>query len=171
MAAGNAGQTAWTWATMEPEPTDDERKLYDLFVQQYLLDGSTTLAASRCGFQAGFAEEWGKELFRKSYVQRQIVALGQLRKQDTQQDAEYDHSMSISVLRSIATNPMARESARVAAVRQIAAMRGFNAPIKTQNDDGARGGLVFLPGVISLDEWEAEARASQDALAEASRVD
>lgn len=162
---------AWTWAAMEPEPTAQERNLYDLFAQEYLRDNNATLAASRCGFQAGFADEYGKRLITKSYVQKRIAAL-RMHKADSREDKEFDHSLAITNLRTIAADPYQKGSARVAAIRQLSAIRGFNAPTKSQVElnGGSRGGVVLLPGIASLDDWEAAATASQQALAEASRV-
>jgi len=78
--------------------------------------------------------------------------------------------MSIATLRQIATDSFQKGSARVAAVRELAAIRGFHAPVKSQVDLNTRTGVMQVPAVASLDEWEAAATASQNALAEASRV-
>lgn len=155
---------------MEPPPTDRERALYDKFADEYLVDQNATLAASRCGFQAGFAVEYGKQLSTKAYIQRRIAELRR-RPADTKADREYDRTLSINTLRSIASDPYQKGSARVAAVRELNAMHGFHAPTKSQLDiNGARGGVVLLPGIAKLEDWEAAAEASQSALAEASRV-
>jgi len=156
---------------MEPPPTDRERELYDKFAAEYLVDQNATLAASRCGFQAGFAVEYGKQLSTKSYVQRRIAELRR-RPADSKADRDYDRTLNINTLRSIASDPYQKGSARVAAVRELNAMHGFHAPTKTQVDvNGARGGVVLLPGIAKLEDWQAAAIASQDALAEASRVE
>lgn len=156
---------------MEPPPTDRERELYDKFAEEYLVDQNATLAASRCGFQAGFAIEYGKQLSTKSYVQRRIAELRR-RAVDTKADRDYDRTLNVNTLRSIASDPYQKGSARVAAVRELNAMHGFHAPTKSQIDiNGSRGGVVLLPGIAKLEEWEALATQSQDALAEASRVD
>jgi hypothetical protein len=159
----------WTWAAMEPEPTDQERQLYDMFCIEYLVDNNATAAASRCGFQAGFAAEYGKLFFSRSYVQRRLAELRR-KEADTAADRTYDHSMSIATLRQIASDSAQKASARVAAVRQLAMIRGFNAPVKAQVDLNTRAGVMQVPAVASLDEWEAAATASQTALAEASRI-
>lgn len=156
---------------MEPPPTDRERELFDRFAEELLRDENPTLAASRCGFQAGFAIEYGKQLNAKSYVQRKVAELRSMRK-DTKGDREYDHKLVVNTLRSVASDPYQKASARVQAAARLALLHGFNAPTKTQLDiNGSRGGVVLLPGIAKLEDWEAAAVASQDALAEASRVE
>lgn len=159
----------WTWTALEPPPTDQERALYDLFCQEFMIDGDRTLAASRCGFQTAFAAEFGERIYQKSYVQRR---LGVMRAAPaiSKEHVEYDHTVSINVLRQVATNAREKGSARVNAVRALAAIRGFNAPVKSSMDVNARGGVIMVPGIANLEAWEAAAQNSQQALADASRV-
>lgn len=155
---------------MEPPPTDRERELYDRFAAEYLYDQNATLAASRCGFQAGFAVEYGKQLITKSYVQRKIAEL-RLRPADSKADRDFDRTLTVNTYRSIAADPYQKGAARVAAAAKLALLHGFNAPTKAQLDiNASRGGVVLLPGIAKLEDWEAAAAASQAALAEASRV-
>ena len=170
MASDNDTVDAWTWAAMEPPPTDKERELYDRFAEEFIVDQNATLAASRCGFQAGFAVDYGKLLITKAYVQRKISAL-RMRPPDTKADREYDRTLTINTLRSVAADPYQKGAARVAAASKLALLHGFNAPTRSQVDiNGSRGGVVVLPGIASIDEWEKAAEASQKQLAEDSRV-
>ncbi len=169
MASEGNMDGGWTWAAMEPEPTEQERQLFDQFCIEYLVDHNATLAASRCGFQSGFAVEYGRLFLSRSYVQRRLAELKR-KDADTAADRTYDHSMSIATLRQIATDGAQKGSARVAAVRQLAMIRGFNAPVKTQVDLNTRAGVMQVPAVADLEAWEAAATASQSALEEASRV-
>lgn len=159
----------WTWMAMEPEPTEQERALLDLFCQEYLRDGVAAQAASRCGFGAAFADEYGKRFIQKSYVQRR---LSQLRETDTdaKHERKYDTRAIKTVLREIMLNPYQKPAARVAAAARMASFYGMDAPVKTQMDINQRGGVMQVPGIAKLDDWEAAAQASQTALAEASRV-
>lgn len=161
--------SAWTWAAMEPAPTEREMQLFELFCQEYLIDRNATLAASRCGFMAEMAEEYGKRLFRKSYVQKRLKVLRSL-DVTTTSNVEYDRALTVDVCRAVASDPSVKGSARIAAVRELSSIRGFHAPVKSQVDVNSRGGIVMLPGIASLDDWERAAQASQSALAEASRV-
>lgn len=155
---------------MEPEPTDTERKLLDLFCEEYLVDMDTTRAASRCGFQDGFAKDYGIRFFNKSYVQKRIAAL-QRAKLDERKEREFDAINTRARLRAIINDNYAKPAARVAAARELNAMHGLRGQTggPAQNT-GQRGGIVLLPAIANMDEWEKAAQASQSALAEASRV-
>lgn len=166
---GYSDNSAWTWAAMEPAPTEAELQLYELFCQEYLVDRNPTLAASRCGFMAEMAEEYGKRMFRKSYVQKRLRVLRSLDVTSTA-NVDYDRSLVIDTCRAVAADPAMKSSARIAAARELASIRGFHAPAKTQVDLNSRGGIVMLPGIANLEDWEAAAQRSQTALAEASRV-
>lgn len=161
---------SWTWSAMEPEPTEQERQLYDQFVDELLVDNNITQAASRCGFQAGFAEEYGKRFYRLSYVQRRLAELRR-KDVDSAKDIDYDKACTVNTLRRVMMDDYQRGAARVAAARALSAIRGFDAPVKAQMDINARGGVVLLPGIASLDDWETAARDSQRHLADESRVD
>lgn len=166
--ASTEEQTAWTWAAMEPEPTAHERALYDLFCQEYLVDRDKTRAASRCGFQAGFATDYGKQIFEKSYVQRKLAEL-QRAKPSEKDERDFDAVNTRARLRAIINDDMQKASARVAAARELNAMHGLHAPPRSAAVSD-RGAAVLVP-VMTLDDWERAANASQQALIEASRVD
>lgn len=155
---------------MEPEPTEQERQLYDRFAAELLIDNDPTRAASRCGFQAGFAEEYGRRFVRISYVQRRIAEMrrGNV---DTAADNEYDKASIINTLRRVMMDDYQRGTARVAAARSLAELRGFTLAAKAPADASIRGGVVLMPGIAKIDDWEAQAEASQRKLAEESRVD
>jgi hypothetical protein len=154
---------------MEPEPTEHERALYDIFCEEYLVDLDATRAASRCGFQAGFARDYGQMLFTKSYVQKKIAAL-QRAKLDEKDERAFDAINIRARLRAIINDDRQKASARVAAARELNTMHGLHNQEKQSSDVGQRGGIVLLPSIANLTEWEAAATASQSALAEESRV-
>lgn len=169
MASTDNTTDSWTWAAMEPEPTEQERALYDTFCAEFLVDRSPIKAASRCGFQASFAADYGKILFQKSYVQRRLAAMEAI-KPDTRKEREYDAVNTKARLRAIINDDLQKASARVAAARELNAMHGFHAPTKIDVNSANKGGVMVLP-VGSAADWEAAAKASQQALMDASRVD
>lgn len=154
---------------MEPEPTEQEKALFDTFCHEYLVDGDHAAAASRCGFQAGFAAEYGKRFLERSYVQKRLRMLRET-PADEKQEREYTTRAVRNVLRDIMTNPYQRATARVAAAAKLASIYGMDAPIKKQLDITQRGGVMEVPAIPNLEDWEAQARASQGGLIEASRV-
>lgn len=154
---------SWTWAAMEPEPTEKERALYDLFCHEFLVDRNHTRAAMRCGFQAGFAADYGKLLFQKSYVQRRLAALERA-KPNEQAEREFDAVNTRARLRSIVNDETQRASARVSAAAELNRMHGLHAPTKL-NVNQRQSGVMLMP-VMSLDEWERDAVESQRKLME-----
>lgn len=160
---------SWAWAAMEPEPTAQEKALYDTFCAEYLVDRSIIKAASRCGFQGQFAQDYGKILWQKSYVQRRIAALESL-KPDPKTEKEWDAVNTKARLRAIINDETQKASARVAAARELNTMHGLHAPTKVDLNAQHKGGVMVVP-VGTLDEWEKQAQASQQALIEKSRVD
>lgn len=160
---------SWTWAAMEPEPTEQERALYERFCQEFLIDRDATLAAMRCGFQVGMAPDYGKILFSKSYVQRRLAVLEHT-PANAKEERDWDAVNIKSRLRGILNNARERGSTRVAAARELNAMLGLHANPRVDNKAAHRGGVMVVP-VGSLAEWEQAAQASQQALIDASRVD
>lgn len=161
-------QDAWTWAALEPEPTERERALMDLFCSEFLVDRSYIRAASRCGFQAAFVAEYGKMLYQKSYVQKRLAELERI-KADPVKEKEFDAVNNRARLRAIANDDMQKGSTRVSAMRELNAMHGLHAPTKVEMNQ-RQGGVMVIP-VGNLEEWEKAAQASQTALMEASRVE
>jgi hypothetical protein len=60
--------------------------------------------------------------------------------------------------------PGSSHAARVAALARLAAIYDLEAPKKTKIDIEHRGGVMRAPGVANLEDWEAAAVASQEAL-------
>jgi hypothetical protein len=166
--AAETENNAWTWAALEPEPTEAERKLYETFCFEFLVDRNPTRAASRCGFQAGFAVEYGRTLLTKSYVQRRIAEL-ERHSTDPKKEKEFDAINTRARLRAIINDEAQKASARVSAARELNAMHGLHAPTRVDLNAGA-GGAILVP-VMGLDDWERAAQASQGKLMEATRDD
>lgn len=169
MASTHDTADSWAWAAMEPEPTESERALYDLFCQEYLVDLDSARAASRCGFQAGFAADYGKLLYTKSYVQKKLAALQRVKGDETS-EREFDAINTRARLRAIINDDRQKAAARVAAARELNAMHERRLQAKSVDASNQRGGIVMIPAIANLDEWEKAAVGSQTALAEASRV-
>lgn len=161
---------SWTWAALEPEPTESEKNLFETFCREYLVDRSYTRAASRCGFQVQFAQEYGKLIFGRSYVQRRLAEMERQRPNE-KQEKEFDAINTRARLRAIINDESQKASARVAAARELNAMHGLHAATKINMNTTTRNSGVIVVPVGSLDEWEKMATASQQKLIEESRVD
>lgn len=139
-----------------------QKALLDLFISEYLIDFDAVDAAQRCGFQREFAIQYSKQFMDSPYVKRRVKEL-QLMKVDESQDAEFNKARIKSALIREAhyMGPGSSQSARVAALAQLAKLYGMEAPKKTEATVTHRGGVMAVPGIASMDEWEAAAESSQ----------
>lgn len=151
---------------VDDAPSDPRQKaLHDLFISEYLIDFNATDAAQRCGFAREFAIEYGQRLMASSYVMRRIKEL-QLMKVDEAVDSEFNKTRIKSALIREAHyhGPGSSQSARVAALTQLAKLYGMEAPKKSESTVTHRGGVMAVPCIAKLDEWEAVAEKSQKEL-------
>lgn len=144
-------------------PSDPRTKaLHDLFISEYLIDFNSVDAAQRCGFQREFALEYSKRLMASSYVSRRIKEL-QLMKVDETADADFNKvRVKAALIREAHYyGPGSSQSARVAALSRLAKLYGMQAPKKTESTVLHRGGVMAVPGIAKMEEWEAAAESSQ----------
>jgi len=149
-----------------------ERALLDLFVQEYLVDYSPTNAAMRCGFQKSFAVQYGMQFMERPYVQRRIKAL-EFAPADPKADEEYNKARVKQALIKEAyyKGPGSSHAARVTALRALAELYGMQAPKRVEQNVKVQGGVMQVPGIASLDEWEQAAAESQEKLVRDTRSD
>ena len=122
---------------MEPEPSGQEKALRDLFVQEYIKDFDPFQACLRVGFQAAFAVEYAKKFMGEAYVQRRIAELQRATPENKEKRAQELKALAISVLVQASQNgPYA---SRVAAIRELNAMHGWNKP-----DGGEEGEQALI---------------------------
>lgn len=159
----------WTWAQMEPELTAQEKELRNAFVDQYLVDYDPIRAALRIGFSSAFAEQYAKRFMDESYVAKRISAMQGV---DLDEDAAkaYDSKMIRNSLVKELNNPYTTGSARVAAVVALMKYHGIDSKTK-EKEDGDRSGMMIVPAIANVDDWEKEAVKSQQKLAEDARSD
>lgn len=150
----------WVWAAMEPELTERERALRDLFVNEYLVDYHPVLAAQRCGFQVSFAKDYAVKFMNEAYVQKRIKALEHAEVEGDALD-KYDKKRVRAILMKEALDPTSTGSARVSAAAKLVAVLGMDAPVKTINENVNKGGVLMVPAIANLDDWQAIAQASQ----------
>lgn len=149
--------------------TDDlnprEKALRDLFVSEYLVDYDAVRACQRCGFVHQFAIDFARKFMEEPYVQQQLNAV-KFQNVPEQAMADYDKKRIRTGLMAEAhyRGPGSSHSGRVAALGKLASLYGMDAPKKSEQTIINRGGVMAVPGIAALDDWEAAASASQDAL-------
>jgi hypothetical protein len=161
---------SWTWAAMEPEFSEQEKALRDRFVEEYLVDWSPLNAARRVGFSNAFAKEYAERFMTESYVRRRIKQL-EHKPVDEEDLAEYDKRRIRNGLMREAHDMFSSGASRVAALGKLMSLYGMDAPTKIHQEIDHKGGVMMVPVIASLDEWERTAMASQAALAESARAD
>ncbi len=107
---------------LEQPLTERERLLRDHFVAQYMKDFNAYQSAIRIGFQPAFALEWSRRLFECGYVQRQIQ---HLTRSQVVADEEAKALVQNELLRIAQCGS---DTARVAAIREYNAMKGWSKP-------------------------------------------
>jgi hypothetical protein len=148
------------------EYSERERALRDLFVSEYLIDYDQVAAAQRCGYTYQFAVEYAQKFMHEAYVQQRINAV-KFAVLDETQEADYDKKRIKAALMQEAhyKGPGSSHAGRVAALAKLAALYGMEAPKKVDATVQHRGGVMAVPGIAALDDWEKQASVSQDALA------
>lgn len=156
-----------------PKPDDmnpREKALRDMFVSEFLVDYDQVKAAMRCGFNRQFAQEYAQRFMDEPYVQKRI---NEVRFMKTEEKAteDYDKARIRTSLMAEAHyhGPGSSQAARVAALGKLATLYGMEAPKKIDANVNHRGGVMAVPGIASLDDWEQQASASQDTLVEHAR--
>jgi hypothetical protein len=154
---------------MEPELTARERELRDLYVNEYLVDYDPVKAAQRCGFQQSFAKDYAVKFMQESYVQKRIEFMKH-QKVDEKSIDEYDKQRVRAVLMKEAHDSSSTGSARVSAAAKLAVILGMDAPTKIQTDNTHKGGVLMVPAIANISDWEAVAQASQAKLVADART-
>lgn len=145
--------------------TPAQKALRDMFVNEYMVDYDPVAAAQRCGFERQFAREFASKFMDEAYVQQRINAV-KFMDVDPQSEQKYNQQRVKAALMFEAhyRGPGSSHAARVAALSKLAALNGLDAPKKIDATIKHLGGVMAVPGIAKLDDWEQAASESQDAL-------
>ena len=148
----------------------DEMAIRDKLVAEYMFDYNWTNACMRCGFNAMFAHELGQRFASDCYVRWKLAEIERSRVQRTPEQANIEADLErqhiIEALKREAhyTGPGSSQAARVAALGKLAQIYDLDAPKKAKIDVTNRGGVMIVPAVANIDEWEKTASESQQRL-------
>jgi hypothetical protein len=163
----------WTKAAMEqPDLSDAERALRDLFVAEYLVDYDHIAAAQRCGFTGQFAKDFANKFMDETYVRRALRAAEEkipTSKEEIELETAADKQRIVKWLKQEARSRTNSGSARVAALARLVSIYGMDAPTKLEQDVTHRGGVMMVPAIADINAWENSAVASQTKLVEEAR--
>lgn len=155
----------------EVELSTRERSLRDLFVKEYMVDFDAVSACMRCGFQSLMATQYAQRFMEEPYVQRKL-AQEQMRVieagDEDRNEMEKQRIIAGLLREAHYRGPGSSHAARVAAFAKLATIKGLDKESKVQ--PGETSGVMQVPGIASLDDWETTAQASQEKLAHDSVV-
>ena len=147
--------------TLDPR----QKALRDLFVSEYLIDYNQTAAAMRCGFPREFAVQYAQKFMEEAYVQQKLKSLEMTPSDPAAEEAYNRQRIKQQLFReAYYKGPGSSHAARVSALSQLKQLYGMDAPKKAEVELKHRGGVMQVPAVAALEDWEAAAVASQEAL-------
>lgn len=150
------------------ELTAQEKELRDMFVVEFLKDHDYRNAAIRIGFLPKYADQYAAEFAVDPYVKRRIE-YEMTRPLTNEEAAEHKRAMirrteALLLKQAGYAGPGASHGARVSALSKLASIYGMDAPTKVEQTIQHKGGVMMVPGVASVEDWEAAAVASQEKL-------
>lgn len=156
--------TFFTELPEEKEYTLSEKALRDFFIKQYLTDYDAFAAAIRCGFSPALAPQYSQKFMLEPYVLRQIKSIeleGNGKNETEERNALKQKVISGLVRESHYNGAGSSHAARVAAFSRLAQILGLDAEQKNQ---GISGGVMVVPEIANVDDWENIAAAQQEKL-------
>lgn len=147
--------------------SEKEKILRNEFVRNYLIDFDPVLACMRVGFTKAFAEDYAIRFMAEPYVQKRITELTLETPDDETAQEEADKQLTLAVLREAAQR--GPYSSRVAAAAKLATILGMDKPIQNNLEITNKGGVMMVPGIVNIDDWEGQAVKSQEDLINAAQ--
>jgi hypothetical protein len=154
-------------SSFAPALTASEMELRDRFVTEYLTDYDQYKAAIRIGYAPAYAKDFSVRFMTEPYV---LTKIREAEGGSTDNlDIDVQKRMIVTALWKEAKNMGAGSSqaARVAALSKLSAFYGMDAPKQTKTElTGADGqllgsGVFVVPGMVTAEEWAAQAEAQQ----------
>ncbi|HWV45502.1 MAG TPA: terminase small subunit [Nitrospira sp.] len=166
MSESTAQQSFWAADAMAPQLTASERVLRDKFIVEYLKDYDAFGASLRAGFMSTMAIEYAKRFLEEPYVQSEIARLERAAAEDPKAEEEQRKRFILASLTREANyrGPGSSHAARVAALAKLGNFLDMDGVQKTKNEHLHRGGVMAVPGIASLEDWEKAAKDSQTQL-------
>jgi len=161
----------WDALVMQQPLTADEKKLRDDFVTEYLKDRDGWAAAIRCGFLKELAVTYAQTLLGEPYIQQEIARRERQRTENPKLADKEDHvSIRAALFReAYSRGPGSTHMARVNALKALAQLTNMEPAKKVEKTVTHRGGVMLVPAMANLNEWEQAAAKSQDKLLEEAR--
>jgi hypothetical protein len=164
--AGDTGQY-WDPLVMQQELSPVEKQLRDRFVTEYLTDHNAYLAAIRVGYIKSVASDYASFLMSDPYVQREISRrTTDTSKANSKEQLTQDrHTVKQWLIQEARFHGIgSSHSARVQALAKLCNILDMDGTTKIKSEVTHKGGVMLVPGIAKLDEWEKQAATQQDKL-------
>lgn len=172
MADDKAG-SMWDKLVMTQELSPAEKALRDRFVTEYLVDYDAWAAAVRIGFLSTVAVQYAQMLLQEAYVQQEIrrLTIGES-KDEKAAIKERRRQVEAGLLREAhRMGPGSSHMGRVQALKALAKIHDMEAPTRIKNDVTHKGGVMMIPAIANIEDWEKQAAEHQDKLIASSSED
>lgn len=144
--------------------TEAEIAMRNRFAREYVIDYDAFKACLRIGFTKPAALKWATTLLNEGYTNRKIKELELKKGEESDSQKQEDVGIVMSVLREAAQNgPF---NTRVSAAATLAKILGMDKEAKT--DDEIKGGVLMIPEIADVTQWEIIATESQKQLVKES---
>lgn len=159
------------WSPREgtPELSDSEKEVRRSFVHEYLKDYDALNACLRLGYHGAFARTFARRFMEEGYVRSYIIEVERSNKTEKERaDSRIsDMELILSTLRDVMIH--GSPAARVRAASEMA--NAYNLAESMKQNSAAASGVMVVPGISSISEWEQAAIASQSSLMSDSATD
>lgn len=157
------------WGLMSaspPPPSNLQKKLFDDFIEQYMMDFDAYAACVRMGVERNIVVASVASYMSEGYVQREIY----------RRTVEDDKNPGLTLKRKkkliealLFKRAQMNGTDCVAALSKLCNILDMDGTTKIKADVHHRGGVMMVPAIASVDEWEKAATASQNKLMEDAR--
>lgn len=172
MAENESGRY-WDPLVMQSELSPQEKILRDRYVSEYLLDFDAWAAAVRTGFLRSVAAEYAALFMQEPYVQQQIAARLHAEEADPKTALKRKRKQTeVDLIREAHyRGPGSSHSARVQALAKLCNLYDMESATKIKKEVTHKGGVMRVPAIANIDQWEKEAMDAQQKLIESSSED
>ncbi len=142
---------------MEPELSEDERKLRQAFVKAYMHSRDPVEACLAIGFLSAYAVDWANSFMSDSYVRRLIII------EETREETEEDRILRARKYRAMLEREASyqgRGSSHGARVSALASLLKMDED-KDDTGSGFDGGVMIVESIADPDTWGQRAIESQ----------
>jgi len=169
MAEVESGPNYWDPSVMGPALTPAEKALRENFVNEYLLDYDPVAACIRIGLMQRVALSYSFTLMNEPFVLNLIKERQATIPEKKNEKSEEQRLQSLLWELAYYKGPGASHGARVAAASKLCNIKGMDGATKIKSEVTHRGGVMVVPGIASVEDWETEAATSQGKLISEAR--